>query len=130
MKHIHTFESYVSSVNEGKNFGDMTAAIGGGNNNEFRKFFDSAKKGDTFLYAPNGVDLDYIEKGDLGKDTAEVMTSASNRDAKPVVCTVEMVRDGVALSGGSMEWSGDEEETVLYYKMAGDDKIYVLTDTF
>jgi len=130
MKHLQTFESYVNSVNEGRDFGDMTSAIGGGDNAKFKRFFGSAKKGDTFLYAPNGVDLDYIEKSDLGKDTAEVTTSASNRDAKPVMCTVEMVRDGVALSGGSMEWSGDEDETVLYYTIEGDDKIYVLTDTF
>jgi hypothetical protein len=127
MKHLHTFESFLT---EGKDHGDLTDSIGGDDVRKFAKFFNSAKKGDTFLYAPNGVEVDYIEKNNLGKDTAEVMTLATSSDGKPKKCTVEMVRDGVALSGGSMDWSGEEEETVLYYKMEGDDKIYVLTDTF
>jgi hypothetical protein len=127
MKHLHTFESFL---NEGANHGDITSAIGGGDNRAFANFFNKAKKGDTFMYSPNGVDLDYIEKSDLGKDTAEVMTSTSSRDAKPTNCTVLLVRDGVALSGGSMEWSGDEEEAVLYYTIDGDDKIYVMTNVF
>lgn len=125
--HVHTFESFL---NEGKDHGDITAAMGGGDNRAFNNFFSRAKKGDTFLYAPNGVDMDYIEKADLGKDTAEVLTSMSNRDASPKKCTVEMARDGVTLSGGSMEWSGEDEETVLYYKIDGDDKIYVMTVAF
>jgi hypothetical protein len=130
MKHLQTFESFTGSLNENKDFGDMTAAISGGNAREFSMFMNKAKRGDTFMYAPNGVELDYINKKDLGKDTAEVSTLTTSRDAKPVNCTVEMVRDGVALTGGSMDWDGDEEETVLYFKMAGSNEIFVLTNTF
>lgn len=54
----------------------------------------------------------------------------SLNEAKPVKCTVEMVRDGVALTGGSMEYDGEEEQTVVYFKMEGSDEIFVLTNTF
>lgn len=133
MEFVKTFNGFLneSELNEGKNFGDLTAALGGGNTNEFTAFFKAAKKGDTFDYAPNGVDLDalsresFITQGDIDLETKQ-----TSRDAKPVTCTVVGKGNRVSLHGGSLEWDGEEEDTV-YFNL-GDDKktIYVLTNTF
>ena len=130
MKHIQTFESFTANVNEGKDFGDITSSIGGGNDREFSKFFTSAKVGDTFLYAPNGVELDYVDKADVNKDAADVISSVSARSAEPTRCTVVAKRSGVSLSGGSMEYDGENSEDVIYFTFEEDPKVFILTNTF
>jgi hypothetical protein len=110
MRHIKTIESFL---NEGKDFGDMTSAIGGGNNTEFSQFFNSVKKGDTFMYAPNGVELDYIDKADMNKKEIELSTSMLGRDANPKKCIVELVKKGAILLGGSFEFEGDQQYAIL-----------------
>jgi hypothetical protein len=131
MKHIKTFENFLNEdiLNEAKDFGDMSDAIGGGNDNEFKKFFKSVKKGDTFNYAPNGVELDYLtDNGDLNNDEIELGASMIGRDATPAKCTV-VLKKKVALTGGSFELEGDTEEAI-FYTMEGTPTIFVLTNTF
>lgn len=141
MEFVKTFEGFLnesnenelneSALNEGTNFGDITAAIGGGDEKVFSDFFKKAKKGDKFEYAPNGVELDalsresFITQGDIDLETIQ-----TSRDAKPVTCTIVGKGIRVSLHGGSLEWDGEEEDTV-YFNL-GDDKktIYVLTNTF
>ena len=118
-------------LNEGTNFGDMTAALGGGDDKVFANFFKKAKNGDKFEYAPNGVELDYIaNKSQVSQGEIDLEIKQTSRDAKPVVCTVVGKREGVILNGGGMEYEGEEVDAV--YFIMGNDKntIYVLTDTF
>jgi hypothetical protein len=128
MKHIKTFESFVGSVNEATNHGDMTASIGGGDDRAFTKFFDNAKPGDTFMYAPNGVELDYVDEKDVNKKDLEAQVSMTSRGAKPIKCTV--LKTGAAnLSGGSMEFDGEED--TIFFSMDGEKgKAFVLTRMF
>lgn len=133
MEFVKTFNGFLneSELNEGKNFGDMSAAMGGGDVKVFDDFFKKVKAGDTFEYAPNGVELDvlsresFITQGDIDLEAKQ-----TSRDAKPVTCTVVGKGTRVSLHGGSFEWDGEEEDTI-YFNL-GDDKktIYVLTNTY
>ena len=133
MTYVHDFNGFLneSSLNEGKNFGDMTAAIGGGDDKAFTAFFKAAKNGDTFEYAPNGVELDFIaNKSQVSQGEIDLEIKQTSRDAKPALCTVVGKREGVVLNGGGMEYEAEETDAV--YFIMGNDKntIYVLTNTF
>ena len=120
-----------SELNEGKNFGDITSAIGGGDDKVFADFFKKAKNGDTFEYAPNGVELDFIaNKSQVSQGEIDLEIKQTSRDAKPALCTVVGKREGVVLNGGGMEYEAEETDAV--YFIIGNDKntIYVLTNTF
>lgn len=133
MEYVKTFEGFLneSELNEGKNFGDMTAAIGGGKPAKFAVFFKAAKNGDTFEYAPNGVELDFIaNKSQVSQGEIDLEIKQTSRDAKPALCTVVGKREGVVLNGGGMEYDAEETDAI-YFTMDGDkDTIYVLTNTF
>jgi len=119
------------SLNEGKNFGDMTAILGGGDDKAFTRFFDTAKEGDTFEYAPNGVELDFIaNKAQVSQGEIDLETKQTSRDANPALCTVYAKRKNVVLNGGGMDY--DRETTDAIYFTIGNDKktYYVLTNTF
>ncbi len=119
------------SLNEGKNFGDMTAAMGGGDNKVFTSFFKAAKNGDTFEYAPNGVELDFIaNKSQVSQGEIDLEIKQTSRDAKPVACTVVGKREGVVLNGGGMEYEGEETDAVYFIMGTDKNTIYVLTNTF
>lgn len=132
MKHVKTFEGFLNeSLNERKNFGDMTAAMGGGDNKAFTSFFKAAKNGDTFEYAPNGVELDCLaNKAQVSQEKIDLVVKQTSRDAKPALCTVIGKREGVILNGGGMEYEAEETDAV--YFIIGNDKntICVLTNTF
>ena len=132
MTYVNDFTTFVNeNLNEGKNFGDMTAAIGGGKPAKFVVFFKAAKNGDTFEYAPNGVELDFIaNKSQVSQGEIDLEIKQTSRDAKPALCTVVGKREGVILNGGGMEY--EAEQTDALYFIMGDDKdtIYVLTETF
>ena len=120
-----------SELNEGKNFGDMTAILGGGDDKAFTRFFDTAKEGDTFEYAPNGVELDFIaNKAQVSQGEIDLGIKQTSRDAKPALCTVYAKRKNVVLNGGGMEY--DRDTTDAIYFTIGNDKntFYVLTNTF
>lgn len=106
----------------------MTSAIGGGDNDAFAAFFKNAKKGDTFLYAPNGVELDTVNKTDLKKKDIELSTESSVRESNPVQCTI-IDKKTVNLTGGSFEMEGDETDCI-FYKIEGAESIFVLWNTF
>ena len=87
MEFVKTFEGFIneSNLNEGTNFGDITAAIGGGDEKTFDKFINKVKKGDTFDYAPNGVELLYLPDGEIDNvRELDVEVKQTSRDAKPV----------------------------------------------
>jgi hypothetical protein len=132
MEYVHNFNGFLneSELNEGANHGDMTAVLGG-DDKAFSKFFKTVKVGDTFEYAPNGVELDalsresFITQGDIDLEAKQ-----TSRDAKPVTCTVVGKGIGVSLHGGSFDWDGEEEDTI-YFNLGNDKKtIYVLTNTY
>jgi|LakMenEpi03Aug12_release.lakeMendotaPanAssembly.Ray.scaffolds.fasta_scaffold1690627_1 hypothetical protein len=128
MKHLHTFESFLGSVNEATDHGDMTASIGGGDDKAFSQFFDTVKPGDTFMYAPNGVELEYVDEKDAKKKNLSVKTLMTSRDAKPIKCTVLKSSTSVMLSGGS---TGAGQEDVILFSMDGEKgKAFVLTRMF
>ena len=131
MEFVKTFEGFLneSELNEGKNHGDMSDAIGGGDDDAFGEFFKAAKVGDTFEYAPDGVELDFIDKAELNKPAVELQFSEMPRGGKGVLCKV-VKKAKVTLSGGGMEFDGDKEEAI-YFTMEGDNnKVYVLTNAF
>ena len=127
----YTSDLNESELNEAKNFGDMTASIGGGKPAKFAVFFKAAKTGDTFEYAPNGVELDFIaNKAQVSQGEIDLEVKQTSRDAKPALCTVVAKRENVVLNGGGMEY--DRETVDALYFTIDDDKntIYVLTETF
>jgi hypothetical protein len=129
MKHLHTFESFIGSMNEATNHGDITSAMSGGDDRAFTQFYDKAKPGDTFMYAPNGVELDYVDEKDVNKKELEVQVSTTSRGAKPVKCTVLKSGTSAMLSGGSMDFDGEED--VILFSMDGEKgKAFVLTRMF
>lgn len=133
MEFVKSFEGFLSEANlsEGTNFGDITSAIGGGDEKVFSDFFKKAKNGDKFEYAPNGVELDFIaNKAQVSQGEIDLEVKQTSRDAKPAVCTVVGKREGVVLNGGGMEYEAEETDAV--YFIIGNDKntIYVLTNTY
>ena len=129
MKHLQTFESFLDSINEATNHGDITSAMSGGNDRAFTQFYDNAKPGDTFMYAPNGVELDYVDAKDVYKKDLEVQVSMTSRGAKPIMCTVLKSGTSAMLRGGSMDFDGEED--VILFSMDGEkDKAFVLTRMF
>jgi hypothetical protein len=127
----YTSDLNESELNEGKNFGDMTASIGGGKPAKFAVFFKAAKNGDTFEYAPNGVELDFIaNKSQVSQGEIDLEIKQTSRDAKPVTCTVWAKRKNVILNGGGMDYDRDAVDAI--YFTIGNDKntYYVLTNTF
>jgi len=132
MEYVHDFQGFLneSELNEGTNFGDITSALGGGDDKVFADFFKKAKTNDTFEYAPNGVELDYLPNGrGFSQGEVDLEIKQTSRDAKPVKCTVVAKRKNVILNGGTMEYEGDATD-VIYFKMDGDkNNIYILTET-
>jgi len=129
MKHIKTFESFVGSINEATDHGDMTEAMGGGDDKAFVQFFDNAKPGDTFMYAPNGVELDYVNEKDIDKKDLKVKNLMGSRGARPIKCTV-LKTGTVSLYGGSMEYEGEEENVIFFSMDDKKGKAFVLTRMF
>ncbi len=127
-EYVKTFESFV---NEGKNFGDITDAIGGDDRKLFNSFFRTAKIGDTFEYAPNGVELDYLSRESfMTQGDVDLEIKQTARGTEPVQCTVVGKGIKVSLHGGSFDFDGEENDTI-YFNMGNDKKtIYVLTDTY
>ena len=133
MKYIHDFTTFVNeNLNEGKNYGDMTAAIGGGDDKAIENFFNNAKVGDTFDYAPNGVELLFLPDGKFNNaKEIDVEIKQTSRDAKPVKCKIVGIAFGenkVYINDPSGDY--DDEQNVIYFTMQGDKTVYVLTDTF
>jgi len=133
MNYVHDFNGFLneSNLNEGNNFGDITAAIGGGDEKVFATFFKKTKGGDTFEYAPNGVELDFIaNKAQVSQGEIDLGVKQTSRDAKPALCTVIAKRENVILNGGGMEYEREATDAI-YFNMANDkNTIYVLTETF
>lgn len=127
MEFVKTFEGFLneSALNEGTNFGDITAAIGGGDEKTFDNFINKVKKGDTFDYAPNGVELLYLPDGEIDNvREIDVEIKQTSRDAKPVKCKVLGTGDGVYINDPSGDY--EDEQSVVYFTIQGDRTVYVL----
>ena len=127
MEFVKTFEGFLneSALNEGTNFGDITAAIGGGDEKTFDNFINKVKKGDTFDYAPNGVELLYLPDGEIDNvRELDVEVKQTSRDAKPVKCKVLGTCDGVYINDPSGAY--EDEQSVFYFTIQGDRTVYVL----
>ena len=125
MEFVKTFEGFLneSNLNEGKNYGDMTAAIGGGDDKVIDNFFNNAKTGDTFEYAPNGVELLFLPDGEIDNvRELDVEIKQTSRDAKPAKCKIIGVADNVYINSGDYE----DEQNVIYFTIQGDKTVYVL----
>jgi hypothetical protein len=81
MKHVQTFENFIndlekktlqdntneSFVNESE-LGSITSIIYDEESRKYKKFWKTAKKGDTFMFYPAGIDEYFIDKKDMTKD--------------------------------------------------------------
>lgn len=134
MKHLKTFESYVSSVNEGTawfpneiiddHINDGSAS--------WDKFWKNAKKGDTFYSLPDGVEIPYCKKSDVNKSSISVDVTYVGHDYeatenKPgVLCTI-IDRKAVNLLG--YDYDESEKVDTIFYTMEGDnEKIYLMPE--
>jgi hypothetical protein len=134
MKHIKTFEGYISNVNEatewfpGENIDDRIED----GSPDWNKFLKGAKKGDTFYTLPDGVELYTCAKSDVNKPAIEPEYSVvgHNYQAKgdePGAKATIIDRKKVNLIG--TDYDEKEKIDTIFYTVDGDNStVYLLPE--
>jgi hypothetical protein len=132
MKHIKTFDSFVNeSINEGTVWfsGETIDDYINDDSPEWNKFWKNAKKGDTFMSDPDGVEVWVCKPGDVNKSviSPESITFGHNYSkagSDGIECTI--------VNRKKVKWVGtdyDEDDNIdtIFYTMKGDTgKVYCL----
>ena len=131
---LHTFESFINednNLNEGKEWfpgASIDDFINDGSS-KWNDFWKNAKKGDTFMSSPNGVDILSCPKSEMSKSKIEVETSyygATGGHGSMSLCVI-VDRKKVYLL--DTDYDEDAKIDTIFYTMDGkNDPVYLLPE--